>query len=205
MILAYLATAAQSLSLLDNLAGSSIGDFSLLYLPVMSTPWGPLRAVLAAFMHLGPGHLALNLLLLFLVGRELEQFFGSRLYLLLWFISAIGASTMIVWLDPIAPTVGASGVCYSLMVLLVYVVRQQGGDLRGPIVLIAANLAYTLMTPTVSLWGHVGGLCIGTLLVGGLLLRHRWIAVSGIGLLCVVALLYRVATFTTSGFWSALI
>lgn len=208
MVLFYVATVAQSLSVVDNLSGSSLADRFILYLPAMSGPFGPLRAVGSAFMHLGPGHLVLNLLLLFLLGREVETSYGARMYLLLWFASAVGASTVTVWMDPLAAVVGASGVAYALMVLFAFLVAQRGGDLRAPIVLILANVAYTLMTPAVSLWGHMGGLLAGLLLALALLTRDRrvrWILVSGIAALFVIALLFKVATFTTSGFWPALL
>lgn len=205
MIVAYVATALQSLSLMDNLSGSSLGNASLLYLPLMTSPLGPLRALLAAFMHLGPAHLTLNLVLLFLLGREVEISYGSRLYLLVWIFAAIGASTVTVWMDPLASTVGASGVGYALMVLFLFVVRRRGGDLRGPLVLILANIMYTLITPTVSLWGHMGGLLAGLVLSFGLQFSspaYRWVAISGIGLGFIVLLLWKISLFATSGFWA---
>lgn len=208
MILMYLLTAAQSLSLSDNLSSSTIADYSILYLPVMNEPWGPLRAITAAFMHLGPGHLVLNLMLLFLLGREIEHAYGSRLYTLLWLCGAVGASAVTVWMDPLAATAGASGVGYALMVIFAFVVAQRGGDLRAPVVLILANVAYTLMTPTVSLWGHLGGLLAGLLLSLVLLNRAsmvRWISVSGLGVVFIIALLWKIATFTASGFWPTLL
>ncbi|MEJ5928455.1 rhomboid family intramembrane serine protease [Corynebacterium sp. H128] len=205
MILAYVATAIQSLSLVDNLSRSGIADASILYLPDMYDAWGPMRALTSAFMHIGPGHLALNLVLLFLLGREIEQYAGRGLYILVWLTAAIGASTLTVWLDPINATAGASGVGYALMALLVGVVMQRGGDLRAPIVLIIVNIAFTVITPGISLWGHLGGLLAGFLLSVALLPRSRgWRAccISMVLIGYLVALFWRLATFTTSGLWS---
>lgn len=190
MILAYLVTALQSLSILDNLSGSWLADYSILYLPAMGGTLGPLRALSSAFMHIGPGHLALNLILIFLLGREVEQTYGSRLYLLVWLIAAVGASAVTVWMDPLAATAGASGVGYALMVIFAVIVAQRGGDLRAPLVLILANVAYTFLTPSVSLWGHLGGLLTGVLLSLGLL--ARWLGVAVVGLVVVAALWWRV-------------
>lgn len=200
-IVGFVITATESRSLLNNLSASAVGDWCTLYLPNMTGPFGALKALTAAFMHLGPAHLALNLMLLFLLGREVEQAVGSRLFTLLWLVSAVGASTVSVWAAPLAPTVGASGVCYALMAVFVLVMWRRGGDLRGPLVLIAANLGYTFITPAVSLWGHVGGLLVGALLAVALLPRSRgvqWLGVSGIGVLIIVALLWRISTATAS-------
>ncbi|MEJ5998012.1 rhomboid family intramembrane serine protease [Corynebacterium sp. H130] len=195
MILCYLITATQSLSLLDNLPESWLADHSVLYLPVMNEPWGPMRAITAAFMHIGPAHLLLNLLLLFLLGREVEGSYGSRLYLLVWVVAAIGASTVSVWMDPLVATAGASGVGYALMVIFAFIVAKRGGDLRGPIVLILANIAYTFMTPTVSLWGHLGGLLAGLLLSLALLPRSRALWVVLVGAFFIAGLLWRISSF----------
>lgn len=205
MILMYFATAAQSLSLMDNLSGSPLADACILYLPAMGSPFGPLRGIGAAFMHIGPGHLVLNLVLLFLLGREVEGALGGRLYLFVWLAAAIGASAVTVWMDPLAATAGASGVGYALMVLFAFLVAQRGGDLRAPIVLILANVAYTLMTPSVSLWGHLGGLLAGLCLALALLARNsqlRWGFVVVILVVFIVVLLAKIATFLSSGFWS---
>lgn len=193
IIACYLITAAQSLSLVDNLSGSFLADHFVLYLPLMHSPWGLLRAVGMAFLHVGPGHMLLNLMLLFLLGREVETAYGPRLYVLLWFASAVGASAVSVWLDPYVSVAGASGVAYSLMVLFAFLVAQRGGDLRAPVVLILANIAYTLMTPSVSLWGHMGGLCAGLLLSLALLARRgRWPLVLLVTAGLVAALVLRV-------------
>lgn len=200
IILMYVATAAQSLSLTNNLSGSSIGDSWILYLPEMTETFGPLRALGSAFMHLGPAHLILNLLLLFLLGREVERAYGPRMYLTVWLASAEGASAASVWLDPLDAVAGASGVGYSLMVLYASMVARRGGDMRAPVMLIVANIAYTLITPAVSLWGHMGGLLAGLLLSLGLLPRNkrvRWVLVLVLGLSFVGAVLLRISTVTT--------
>ncbi|MDU0479550.1 rhomboid family intramembrane serine protease [Staphylococcus chromogenes] len=184
MLFVYVVTAAQSLSLADNLYGSSLADAWVLSLPEMRESWfGPLRALTAAFLHIGPVHLAFNVLLLFLFGREVEQTYSSRVLLWVFVTSAVGASAFSVLVAPASQSAGASGAGYALMVLLVLISFQRGADLRAPIVLILANLVFSVIDPGVALWGHVGGLIFGSLL--SLPLASRRPAVQRGGLIIV--------------------
>lgn len=71
---------------------------------------------------------------------------------------------MILQFDFNTPTVGASGALFALMAMLVGAYRQRGLDLRAPVALVLANVAYTFLADGVSLWGHLGGLCTGIVL-----------------------------------------
>ena len=50
---------------------------------------------------------------------------------------------------------------YMLMAVLVATASRRSTDLRAPLALVAVNVAYTLLSPAVSLWGHLGGLAAG--------------------------------------------
>ncbi|MFP7365327.1 rhomboid family intramembrane serine protease [Corynebacterium callunae] len=178
IVAVYLLTAFQSHSLLNNLSASSLGDSWMLYAPAMTHGWGPLRAVGATFLHIGPGHMLLNLMLLWLLGRELEKYLGAGLFAMVYLVGGIGASAAVVWMDPLSPTAGASGAIYALMAILVGLFARRGADLRAPLTLIAVNLGYTFLADNVSLWGHVGGLITGAILAWPLMKatqeRTRW-------------------------------
>ncbi|ANE02796.1 rhomboid family intramembrane serine protease [Corynebacterium crudilactis] len=165
IIIVYAGTAIQSRSLTNNLGSSSIGDAWILYAPAMNDGFGPLRALGGMFLHVGPGHMLLNLLLLWLLGREIERDFGSGLFALMYFVGGIGASAAVVWMDPFSPTAGASGAIYAMMAILVGLFLLRGADIKAPLILIAVNIGYTLMASNVSLWGHLGGLITGALLM----------------------------------------
>lgn len=123
--------------------------------------WTPLSY---AFMHLDIGHLTVNMFMLMLIGREVERHFGTVLFVALYISAAISSGLLILTLDFMSPTAGASGALFALMVLLVSVYRSRGADLRAPIVLVAVNVIYTFISAGVSLWGHLGGLFAGILL-----------------------------------------
>lgn len=67
-------------------------------------------------------------------------------------------------MDPLAPTVGASGAVYGLMAIFVAMSYRLRRDLTAPLILIAVNVGYSLLMDGVSLWGHLGGLLTGCVL-----------------------------------------
>lgn len=119
------------------------------------------RIFTAAVVHLDIAHLLMNMLLIFLLGREVERAFGAVTMLCAIVAGAAGgALACMVW-GPDSPMGGASTVGYALCALLIAVVAQRSQSLSGPIVLIVVNLGFSLTMPGVSLWGHVGGLLAG--------------------------------------------
>ncbi|MDO5669920.1 MAG: rhomboid family intramembrane serine protease [Corynebacterium sp.] len=185
-VIVYLITAAESLSLMNNLHDSALGRAWVLYGPeVSSGGWDRLRALGAVFLHIDLGHVAINSFLLMLVGREIEKFAGTALYAAAFLAGGIGASATVLWMDWAQPTAGASGALFALMMLLVGVARVRGGDLRAPLTLVAVNVAYTFVAPSVSLWGHLGGLFAGAVMVWFFV--HREHRVRWAGVLAVLA------------------
>lgn len=159
----WLITAVQSGSVNSTSQGSVANAFVL---------WGPYvheggaqlaRMVTYLLLHAGIGHLAANMILLLLVGYEVEQWAGTAALVGIYLFSGVTAAAAVVLLDPLSPTVGASGAIYGLMPALVLIAWELRQSLTGPLVLVAVNLGYTLMVPQVSLWGHLGGLAGGEL------------------------------------------
>lgn len=185
-VVVYVITAVQSRSLMNNLSASSLGDAWLLYGPEVSTGGlDRLRALGAAFLHIDLGHVAINGFLLMLIGREIERFAGTALFVAAFLAGAVGASATVLWMDWAQPTAGASGALFALMMLLVGVVRVRGGDLRAPLVFIGVNVVYTFLAPSVSLWGHMGGLLTGAAMM--FFFVHRDVRVRWAGVLAVLA------------------
>lgn len=91
----------------------------------------------------------------------------------MYLAGGLASSASVLALSFDSATIGASGAIYALLVILVAVYRARGLSLRAPIFFVAVNLAYTVadsfMAHEVSLWGHIGGL------VGGLvMLPFAW-------------------------------
>ncbi len=185
----WLITAVQSRSIMANLSDSPLADAWILWGPaVLSSPLGPLRAVGAIFLHVDLSHLAINAFMLMLIGREVERHMGTALYVAAFFTGGIGASAAVLWMAPVTPTAGASGAMYALMVLLVGVSVTRGADLRAPVILIAINLVYTFMSSGVSLWGHLGGLIFGLIMLGFVIRRGPGVRWTGVLLALIIAI-----------------
>lgn len=178
-LIIFLITAVQSRSITDNLYDSWLGDHWILYTPQMHDPLGMLRAIGSMFLHIGPAHLAINLFLLFFLGREVEQFTGSAFFSAAYFISGLGASLTIMIMDPLSPTAGASGAIYGLMAIMVAIAITRKTDIRAPLILVAVNVGYSLITDNVSLWGHIGGLIAGAVVALPLMAARRSHSVAG--------------------------
>lgn len=190
-IVVWVITAIQSRSITYSLADSRLGDAWILWGPTTAVEtFGVLRAVTAIFLHLDLVHLAINMFLLILMGREIEKFCGTALYTLIFLAGGIGASAFILWQDPLAPTAGASGAIYALMAVFVVVSLRRGADLRAPLALILVNVGYTFLATSVSLWGHLGGLFTGVVLALLLLLRSRRAQTAGVVAVLLVAVLW---------------
>ena len=160
--IAWLITAVQARTLGATYYDSALAADWGLWGP--EYPLAPQTALSSEFMHLYAGHLAVKMIMLLLIGREVERALGTGVYLAAYLVSCLGASAMILQFDFNTPTVGASGALFALMAMLVGAYRQRGLDLRAPVALVLANVAYTFLADGVSLWGHLGGLCTGIVL-----------------------------------------
>jgi membrane associated rhomboid family serine protease len=135
------------------------------------------RIVTGGFLHAGLFHIGMNMLLLWLLGSQLEPLLGRLQFLALYVTGLIAGSFGVLLVDPTAPTVGASGAIFGLMGAMVMAQRARGIDpwQSGIGGLIVLNLIITFTVPNVSIGGHVGGL-VGGLLAGGLIfeIEKRW-------------------------------
>jgi membrane associated rhomboid family serine protease len=149
------------------------------------------RLISAAFLHYGPLHLGLNMLVLWMIGPALEDFLGHGRYLLLYIVSGLaGSAGALVW-TPDAATVGASGAIWGIMGAALILEWRKiyvfGGQALG---LVVFNLAITFLIPGISIGGHVGGLIGGGAAALAFLALRRTpalatLAVAGIGVLAV--------------------
>ena len=170
--LVYVVTVFQSGSIASPLDGRSMFGLSsnnlgreMLFNAANVTLFGEWwRILTAAFVHLDPAHLGFNMLLIFLIGRDVERFYGPTVMLSLIVASAAGGALACMYFQPEVPVGGASTVGYGLFAMLIALSRTEKRDLRGPIVLLLVNLGYSVLLSNVSLWGHIGGLAGGTVI-----------------------------------------
>lgn len=159
-VLMFLVTAVQSEDFSNNSRGSSIfADLVLIPGYVASGEWW--RILGSGFLHYGPLHLFVNMLVLWLIGRELEIVFGSLRYSAIYLVSMIGGAAAVLLFQSGGATAGASGAIYGLFGSQVVVMLQLRRS-PGPLLwIIGINLAISIAVPGISLWGHLGGLVAG--------------------------------------------
>lgn len=122
------------------------------------------RLLTATFLHYGLIHLGMNMLVLWMIGPPLEEYFGHWRYLLVYLVAGLAGSAGALLWSPDALTVGASGAIWGIMgAALVLEARRIwvfGGQALG---LVLLNLAITFLIPGISIGGHIGGLVGGGL------------------------------------------
>jgi membrane associated rhomboid family serine protease len=183
--------------LLSNYVSRVFVELAQIPIAVDAGEWW--RLVTAAFLHVGPIHLALNMLALLVFGSELESALGRWRYLALYFLSILGGAAAVqLFGSPFTPVAGASTALYGLLgglgVLLIH--RRQ--DLRGLVTLLVINVLISVLVPNVSILGHVGGLVAGALAAAVLVLARRHVAwqVAGLAVLAVVVVLLSLVVST---------
>lgn len=161
------------------------------------------RLLTGAFLHIAIWHIALNMIVLMLVGPALEQMLGRVRFTALYLLAAIGGGVLPYLIDDYrTASIGASGAIYGLFAAYWVLARRVGADTSAITGTIVLNLVLTVTIPGISLWGHVGGLIVGAAIgavyaFSGAKRRDLQIAgVVAVALLLVVAVAIRTATVT---------
>ncbi len=190
-VLVFLVNLAQGSSL-NQVSGTLFVRWAL-YIPGGLDQGEWYRLITAAFLHASLIHLAMNMLILWIVGAPVEQAIGRGRFLALYFVSGLAGSAGALLLSPNAITVGASGAIFGILGAALVLEAQRnyvlGGQAFG---LIAFNLIITFaFSSYISVGGHVGGLVGGALSMLALSRFGRTHAIYGrpglIGVLGLVA------------------
>jgi membrane associated rhomboid family serine protease len=122
------------------------------------------RLLTSGFLHFGPIHIAMNMLALYVLGRDLELLLGRIRFTVLYVVSLFGGGASVFLFGALnTPVAGASGAVFGVMGgLLVVALRRKLN--AGPAVgMIVINLVISVSLPGISLLGHVGGLVVGAI------------------------------------------
>lgn len=130
------------------------------------------RIITSAFIHLGPIHLAFNMLVLYQYGSIVERMYGPIEYLIIYLLCAAGGSVLTILVDPVQSAAGASGAIFGLVGCLFVVSRRHhavlGREARTMVAGIGGFIVYllifTFLVPGISWTGHLGGLIVGAVL-----------------------------------------
>lgn len=139
------------------------------------------RLFTSVFMHFGINHIMNNMLILFILGDNLERALGSVKYLLFYLLCGAGANvvSMLMNLGQYRNVVsaGASGAIFGVIGGLLYAVCVNRGRLedlstRQLVVVIVCSLYFGFTSTGVDNIAHIAGLFLGILL-GAILYRRR--------------------------------
>ncbi|SHF02094.1 rhomboid family intramembrane serine protease [Clostridium fallax] len=126
------------------------------------------RLITAMFLHGGIMHLLFNMYALYSLGNIVEQVYGEKQYLIIYFVSGIISSYTSYLLSP-SISVGASGAIFGLLgACLVLAVNQKnriGKQFFWDILsVVFLNIIIGISTPNIDNFGHFGGLIGGILI-----------------------------------------
>lgn len=139
------------------------------------------RIFTSMFLHFGFEHMMGNMVMLGVLGWQLEVELGRIKYMVLYLISGLCGQIAMIWYDIIVssdiPFAGASGAVFGVLGALMWIGIKKKGRVgtissRGLLFVVALSLYYGFTSPGVANLAHVGSLVAGFLL-GILLYRDN--------------------------------
>ena len=127
------------------------------------------RLLTPMLLHGSIMHLGFNMYALFVLGPDLERFYGSRRFLGLYLVSGFAGNVVSMIFSP-APSLGSSTAIFGLLGaqgVFLYQNREfLGGNARRALVNIVTLAVINFiigLSPGIDNWGHLGGLLGGVL------------------------------------------
>ncbi len=125
------------------------------------------RIITGGFLHGNLIHLLSNCYALYIIGSQVESFYGKKKFLIIYFLSLIMGSLLSITLSEY-PSIGASGAIFGLMGSMLYFgyyYRVYIGSTWKTNILpvILVNLVLGFIIPGIDYLGHLGGLIGGIL------------------------------------------
>lgn len=186
----FVVTVVQAQSL-ANLAPSTLYQNWVLT-PVYARNGQWWQLVTAGFVHVNPIHILMNMVALYIIGRDLERVLGPLRFAAVYLLGVLGGDIAVFVFGQLgSPVAGASTGVFALMgglLVVVYRLKLNPGQVIGMIVL---NLVISAVIPGISLLGHVGGLVTGVAVTAGLIYapaerRTAWQAGAAVAALVVL-------------------
>ena len=141
-----------------------------MYEPLVTENGEYYRLLTSIFMHFGINHIVNNMLMLFILGDNMERALGHIKYLFFYLICGVGANiasmTVNVMNKELVVSAGASGAIFGVIGGLLYAVAVNHGRLedlstRQLVVVILCSLYFGFTSGGVDNVAHIAGLLIG--------------------------------------------
>jgi membrane associated rhomboid family serine protease len=152
-------------------------EFGALW-PIGSGMFAPWQLVTYMFLHAGFGHILFNLFALWIFGQGIENYWGTKRFTIYYFLTGIGAALIHMWIGGTgAPTVGASGAVYGILIAFGMMFPERYIMLLIPPIPIKAKyfvaifgvieLFSGIMRPDsgIAHFAHLGGMVVGYILI----------------------------------------
>lgn len=127
------------------------------------------RLITGIFLHADILHLVFNMYSLYVIGSQIESFFGKTKFILIYLFSGLMGSLLSILLNGNIPSIGASGAIFGLLGAMLYFGYYYrvylGNTLTSQIVpIILVNLLIGFTSSGIDNFGHIGGLIGGFLI-----------------------------------------
>ena len=158
-----------------------VGQFLFQYgalWPIGSGLFQPWQLITYMFLHGGFGHIFMNLFALWMFGQSIENFWGTKRFVYDYFLTGIGAALLHMFIGGGgAPTVGASGAVYGILLAFGMMFPERPIMLLIPPIPIKAKYFVLIFgglelfngvvgTATgVAHFAHLGGMLVGYILI----------------------------------------
>ena len=179
-ILLYILTSLASANFFENKASVLYQFGALISFNNFNNVYGQLhRLVIPIFLHAGIIHLACNMYSLYVLGPQLESFFGKIKYSIIFIGSGIiGNLVSLLFLKDYTVSVGASGAIFGLLGALLYFGYHYrvylSGVMRSQIIpVIVLNLLIGFSFSSINNAAHLGGLVGGILLAKAVGVKYK--------------------------------
>lgn len=162
--------------ILSFLGRTEDGGFMLehgaMYVPYIIGNGQYYRLFTSMFLHFGITHLTNNLLMLGLLGWNLETEVGGFKFLIIYLLSGLGGNLLSAVIDiriqEYAVAGGASGAIFGIIGALLYIAIRNHGHVgnvtgRGIVFMIGLSLYFGFTSTGVDNFAHIGGLLAGFL------------------------------------------
>jgi membrane associated rhomboid family serine protease len=122
------------------------------------------RLFTATFLHENVLHIGFNMLVLWMLGPQLEQVLGHVRFTTLYLVAGLGGSVASFWFSaPNIVGIGASGAIFGLMGAYVVVGKALRADISQVVGLIALNVVIGFVGGNIDWRAHLGGLVTGAI------------------------------------------
>lgn len=193
----YVVTAIAAADPMDNDRSTLFYDLALIPGMVDTGQWW--RLLSSAFLHFGLLHIALNMVNLYILGPDLEGYFGKARFLALYLVAAFGGSVAVLLFSGNVLSAGASGAVFGLMGAALVVLLYRRANAQPIVVVLVLNLILSTL-PGISLMAHVGGVVTGAVTSAAYVyIPQRMVAAQVGAVALIVAALVGLVVLRTSG------